>query len=311
MAKSDPVADALARLKACAAEPRSDASLAEIAKALSGKSNLPAAKAADIVADEKLSQFAPALVAAFDRFMQKPAITDKGCGAKTAIAKALYELESPAAELFLRGIRHVQPEPDLGRPIRYRRRSARLLRARAGPIELPRRDDRTGRPADGLRADCAPDGRPGRSGYSENPAGAPLLRMKLIAGDATYEVTAECLVSAAQAHAARGRGIRRPIARFARRRRWRSRRVRPGRIATTGGVRSARRPVRQGVARRIPQAAAARDRDDAAARVGGVLAADHRDEHRTTAVDAIEALRIYRSDEAVRGKVSAPRRSAR
>jgi len=114
MPKSDPVADAMARLKACADEPRSDASLAEIAKALAGKHNLPAARAASIVAAAKLSQFIDPLIAAFNRFMEKPSTTDKGCVAKTAIAKALYELESPAHDVFIRGIHHVQHEPVWG-----------------------------------------------------------------------------------------------------------------------------------------------------------------------------------------------------
>jgi len=137
MSKSDPVADALARLKACAADPRSAASLAEITKALAGKSNLSAAKAADIIATAKLAQFVDQLTAAFDRFMQKPTATDKGCTAKTAIAKALYEMESPVQELFLRGIRHVQMEPVWGGQADTAADLRGLLRARTRANQLP------------------------------------------------------------------------------------------------------------------------------------------------------------------------------
>ncbi|MEE8523027.1 MAG: HEAT repeat domain-containing protein, partial [Thermoanaerobaculia bacterium] len=53
------------------------------------------------------------LAAAFDRFLAEPS-KDKGCVAKTEIARSLHELEEPCRELFLAGSRHVQPEPAFG-----------------------------------------------------------------------------------------------------------------------------------------------------------------------------------------------------
>jgi len=192
MAKSDPVADALLRLKACAVDPRSAGALAEVSHALTSKSNLPVARAAELITTAKISQFVDPLIVAFDRFLQKPTTTDKGCSAKTAIAKALYELEAPAQELFLRGIRHVQMEPVWG----GQADTAADLRGYCalGLVRSNYRDAMT--ELGDLLMDAVPTARlmAARAiGYSENPAGAPLLRMKLIAGDANYDVTVECL----------------------------------------------------------------------------------------------------------------------
>src|SRR2546430_13236925 len=104
MPKSDAIADAMTRLKSLRADPKSDASIAELSKALSSKANILVARAADIVHDAKLSQLIDPLIAAFDRFMVDPTTTDRGCSAKTSIAKPLYELEARADTVFLTGI---------------------------------------------------------------------------------------------------------------------------------------------------------------------------------------------------------------
>src|SRR3954468_17440122 len=101
MPKSDSVADAMTRLKSLRANPKAPDAIAEITKALASKANILVSRAADIVHDAKLEQMVGPLIAAFDRFMVDPTTTDKGCGAKTSIAKALYELEARTQELFL------------------------------------------------------------------------------------------------------------------------------------------------------------------------------------------------------------------
>ena len=72
------------------------------------------ARAAEIVAEWELAPFELALIAAFDRFLPDAVRRDPTCAAKIAIAEALNRLESREAELFLRGVRHVQPEPVWG-----------------------------------------------------------------------------------------------------------------------------------------------------------------------------------------------------
>ena len=69
MPKSDPVAQAMSRLKAIAADPRSAASAAEMAKALHSKANMLVSRAADIIHDSKLADFIDPMIKAFDRFM--------------------------------------------------------------------------------------------------------------------------------------------------------------------------------------------------------------------------------------------------
>src|SRR4051812_9194338 len=92
MPKSDPVADALARLNSL--DPSSTEATAELTKALQSKSNLVAARAATIIHDNILTAFADELGKAFERFMASPMKLDKGCNALTAIAKALFELNA-------------------------------------------------------------------------------------------------------------------------------------------------------------------------------------------------------------------------
>src|SRR6185436_13465161 len=90
---------------------------AEVDMHLASRTNLVAAKAADLAREAGLKLLQPQLVEAFGRFMDKPAATDKGCHAKQAIAFALYELAcvgSEVQEVFLAGIRHVQMEPAWG-----------------------------------------------------------------------------------------------------------------------------------------------------------------------------------------------------
>ena len=49
--------------------------------------------------------------------MVEPVRTDKGCIAKSAIVKALVDLDAREEEVYLRGVRHRQPEPSYGKPV--------------------------------------------------------------------------------------------------------------------------------------------------------------------------------------------------
>jgi HEAT repeat protein len=107
--KNDPIQSALAALDDV--EPRTPEGLKHFAKALAGKSNLVAAKAARIAGDAQWTELTDELVKASDRFLKRGVETDKGCRALTAIARALYALDYDGADLYLAGMRHVQQEP--------------------------------------------------------------------------------------------------------------------------------------------------------------------------------------------------------
>ncbi len=83
-------------------------------KALAHRSNYMVAKAADLAREFGLAELLPELLAAFDRFFTDPVKTDPQCWAKNALSRALAALDCQDAALFLRGMRHRQPEPVWG-----------------------------------------------------------------------------------------------------------------------------------------------------------------------------------------------------
>jgi hypothetical protein len=85
-------------------------------KALANSNNFIAGKAADLVRQFQLTQLTPELLTAFDRFFEDAVKTDPQCWAKNAISKALAQFEHQDAELFLRGMKHIQLEPSYGGP---------------------------------------------------------------------------------------------------------------------------------------------------------------------------------------------------
>jgi HEAT repeat protein len=73
-------------------------------------------KAAKSAGELGFKDLCPELSAAFSRFMNDPAFVDRGCGAKTELARAAVDLKCHAQAVFLAGIHHVQdavisPEP--------------------------------------------------------------------------------------------------------------------------------------------------------------------------------------------------------
>ncbi len=83
-------------------------------KALTNRNNFIVAKAADLIRSFNLSQLIPELLTAFDRFFDDPVKTDPQCWAKNAISRALATFEHQDAAVFLRGMKHIQPEPSYG-----------------------------------------------------------------------------------------------------------------------------------------------------------------------------------------------------
>lgn len=175
--------DRLAALEALRADPSAESAVACLGKALRGKNQHLVAKAAEIVGDHLVEPLAEDLIRAFPRFLERPAKTDTGCRAKAKIAEALYRLRAPAgAEVFLPGIRFVQMEPtwggqaDTAAPLRGWCAFGLVGMSHPNALgELAR-----------LLADREVEGRimAARAlAYSENPAGGPLLRLRLHLGD--------------------------------------------------------------------------------------------------------------------------------
>jgi HEAT repeat protein len=85
-----------------------------LSKALNDRSNLVIAESAKTIAELHLSALIPTLLEAFDHLFQDPVKRDSKCWGKTAIAKALTELEYADSHPFIRGARHIQMEPVWG-----------------------------------------------------------------------------------------------------------------------------------------------------------------------------------------------------
>jgi len=93
-----------------------DEAAAGLRKALRDRVNLVVAKAAKTAGERRLAGLIPDLIAAFNRLMEKAAERDPQCWGKTAIVKALMEMEFSEAAVFARGLRHVQLEASFGPP---------------------------------------------------------------------------------------------------------------------------------------------------------------------------------------------------
>jgi HEAT repeat protein len=83
-------------------------------KALAHRNNFVVAKAADLIREFDLRQLTPELVAAFDRFFVDAVKSDPQCWAKNSLSRALAAFEHSDAQVFVRGMKHIQHEPAWG-----------------------------------------------------------------------------------------------------------------------------------------------------------------------------------------------------
>lgn len=194
MAKARGVDAKLARLRLVRAEPATPALRAELRGALADKSNLVAAAAAEIVAEQSLTELTPDLVAAFPRFLVDPVESDKLCRAKIEIVEALNKLAADAEDVFRTALRHVQPEPawggaeDTAAPLRA---AAAFALVRVNPRDLMvLLADLLADPEKAARVAAAR-----ALGASGHLAAVPLLRFKARTGDKEPEVVVECLTA--------------------------------------------------------------------------------------------------------------------
>src|SRR5262245_29967533 len=118
MAKRSTVEDELAAVRALAGDPNRPDMDERLTAALRSRQNVVAARAAEIALQLKRTGLAAELIGAFDRFLNDLKFPDKGCQAKNAIAKALYEFgDAKAGAVFLAGVKHIQKEAAFGPPV--------------------------------------------------------------------------------------------------------------------------------------------------------------------------------------------------
>ncbi len=91
-----------------------EACIEPLRRALAHRNNFVVGKAADLVRQFQLNQLIPELLRSYDRFFEDPIKTDPQCWAKNALSRALATFEHQDAAVFLRGMRHIQPEPSWG-----------------------------------------------------------------------------------------------------------------------------------------------------------------------------------------------------
>lgn len=101
-------------LDALKGQPMDGAAVDLIRKALAGKSNFLAAKAARLAEEAELESLLPDLIAALHRFFENAEKSDPQCWAKNALSHALPRLGCRDKEVFLRGLNFHQWEATWG-----------------------------------------------------------------------------------------------------------------------------------------------------------------------------------------------------
>ncbi|MDH5671815.1 MAG: HEAT repeat domain-containing protein [Myxococcales bacterium] len=186
------IEERIAEIGALRAGPDTPEAHAKIEKALGSKRGPLAAAAARLIAEAELTGFEQALEAAFERFMEQPVKRDPGCMAKAAVARALHHLGTSGQAVFLRGIRHVQPEPIWGGT---QDTAVELRGICAAGLVRSGYPDAVTELAD-LLADPEPMARMGAAqavayaGHAE--VGVPLLRLRALAGEKDSRVLGAC-----------------------------------------------------------------------------------------------------------------------
>ena len=192
MAKARGIDARLARLRALRSEPVTPDLVRQLREALGDRSNFVAAAAGEIAAERGLGELVPDLAAAFRRFLDDPAETDKTCRAKVAIVEALHKLDADTEDVYRTAVTHVQREPrwggsdDTAAPLRA---TAAFALVRVSPCDLMvLLADLLADPEKVARSAAAK-----ALGASGQLAAIPLLRFKARAGDEEPEVVVECL----------------------------------------------------------------------------------------------------------------------
>jgi HEAT repeat protein len=191
--KSSSLEDQLERLAELRGQPPSPDARGEISGFLNSKSSLLVAKATRIVGEWQAAELIPGLLTAFERFLVKPEVSDKGCAAKVELLKVLCKLEYSSPIIFLRGLRYIQMEAVWGRSIDTAAEVRGLCAIGLAQTGYPETleeilplllDLERGARIGAVRAIAA----------CGLPGDALVLRLKALSGDPEPEVIGECLV---------------------------------------------------------------------------------------------------------------------
>ncbi|MBL8176114.1 MAG: HEAT repeat domain-containing protein [Bryobacterales bacterium] len=185
----------LADLQALRDQGKSEAAREALRMALGDKNNFVVSKAALLAGELGEQGLFPELAGAFDRFLEDGAKTDPQCYAKNAIAQVLKDFEYEDPELYVRGLRHRQPEPVYG----GQQDTAATLRATCAHALLICRSisdlkilghltDLLSDSEHTVRLEAAR-----AIAALGRPEGALLLRLKIACGDGRSEVTGQCM----------------------------------------------------------------------------------------------------------------------
>ncbi len=188
----DPIADQLRSLSGNAEAFGSDEARQVLRAALAHASNRTVQRSADMIAQAEDASLTADLVKAFWRLKRNPLKKDPGCLAKTAIVKALVQVEHADMDIFRDGIHYRQVEPhwqgEIDTAAELRGVCAIGLVHFTPPLEVLNQ-------CAVLLCDAWPDARLGAAqalGALGQVDAAPLLRLKLLTGDTQAEVHGEC-----------------------------------------------------------------------------------------------------------------------
>lgn len=117
MPKPSNTETALARIREIRLTPEQFDLRRDLASFFQHKSNHVIAAAAKVALLQEAAQLAPDLIAAALALFLQSAQRDPGCKALIAIAEALVAMGEAAAEVYLKGVRHVQKEGSFGPPV--------------------------------------------------------------------------------------------------------------------------------------------------------------------------------------------------
>ncbi|MBC8478278.1 HEAT repeat domain-containing protein [bacterium] len=181
----------LEHLKQLRKDPGSPELKLELERSLEKGAALLVASAATICLELQLTALEPRLLQSWERFRDKPASNDKGCRARTALARALVHFDCSCEELYLEGIHLRQPEAVWGGT---EDTAAELRAVCAGGLAQTAYTDVAIELAE-LLADPEAEARLGAvRALAQLDAwrAEPLLRYKLLSGDEDPQVLGEC-----------------------------------------------------------------------------------------------------------------------
>jgi len=180
-----------ARLRALENDPTLPDLEKTFSEALASADNRLVGRAAAIVGQHKLECFVDDLRTAYERFLENPLKTDRGCEAKIPLCEALRQLEYDDAGFFLEGIHYRQHEPGYGGETD----TAAELRAICGFALTQLNDSRAMSELVDLLGDPEKTARAGAAraiAHARGQTSELLLRLKIDLGDSEPEVLGEC-----------------------------------------------------------------------------------------------------------------------